>query len=373
MKVIRIDPSDSYRRQQFLDLPLKIYRDIPEWVAPFAHDQLQIFDRQAYPFYKHSQAAFFLAVSADGASVGRLVILNNRHFNDFNRQRTAFFYLFECMQNQEAAQALFDAGCEWARRQELNKIIGPKGFSSMDGLGMLVKGFEHRPALGIPYNPAYYPELVESAGFIPHSEIVSGYLSTEVVFPARIHQLSEEVQNRRGISIARYKSRRDLRKLAIDFKTLYNGMIVGTPDNVPLTDDEAGSIANQILRFADPRLIKVIMKGETPIGFLFAYPDISAALQRTQGRLFPFGWLDLLLEMRQTEWVNINGAGILPEYQGLGGTAILFSEMYKSIVGGKFKHAELVQIGSTNDKMQRELRALGVDFYKTHRIYEKRL
>ena len=76
---------------------------------------------------------------------------------------------------------------------------------------------------------------------------------------------------------------------------------------------------------------------KTPVGFLFAYPDISAAVQRTRGRIFPFGWIDLLLEMHRTKWVNINGAGILEEYRGLGGTAILFSEMQKSILEGGFE------------------------------------
>jgi hypothetical protein len=103
---------------------------------------------------------------------------------------------------------------------------------------------------------------------------------------------------------------------------------------------------------------------------LLAYPDISAALQRTKGRLFPIGWLSLWLEKQRTEWVNINGAGILEEYRGLGGTAILFSEMEKSIHAGRYKHAEIVQIGIENDRMQRELRDMGIDFYKTHRIYQ---
>ena len=107
------------------------------------------------------------------------------------------------------------------------------------------------------------------------------------------------------------------------------------------------------------------------MGFVFAYPDISAAVQRTRGRLFPFGWIDLLLELRRTKWVNLNGAGIIEKYRGLGGTAILFDEMAKSLRTGTFEHADIVQVGVENDKMQRELRDLGIDFYKMHRMYEK--
>ncbi len=99
-------------------------------------------DRGHHPFYRHSEAAFFLAVDDDGLPCGRLAKLDNRNFNDFNRERTAFFYLFE-------------AGFDWARSRGLTKVIGPRGFTALDGLGMLVDGFEHRPALGIPFNPAY--------------------------------------------------------------------------------------------------------------------------------------------------------------------------------------------------------------------------
>jgi len=150
-------------------------------------------------------------------------------------------------------------------------------------------------------------------------------------------------------------------------------MFIGSSGGAPLTDDEVASIANKLIWFANPHLIKIIEKDGKPVGFLFAYPDISGGIQRIKGRLYPFGWIQLMLEMKRTEWVNVNGAGILPEYQGLGGTAILFSEMCKSIIEGGFKHAELIQIGVDNDKMQRELRELGVDFYKTHRVYQRSL
>jgi hypothetical protein len=154
---------------------------------------------------------------------------------------------------------------------------------------------------------------------------------------------------------------------------LYNASLEGTVGNTPLTDDEVKSLADQMLWFADPRLIKIVMKNDEPVGFLFAYPDISAAVQRTQGRIWPLGWIDLLLELGRTKWININGAGIIEKYRGMGGTALLFSEMYKSVVEGGFEHADIVQVGADNDKMQRELHDLGIEFYKTHRMYRRAL
>ena len=133
--------------------------------------------------------------------------------------------------------------------------------------------------------------------------------------------------------------------------------------------------------FSDPRLFKIVYKvtgpgkeDEEPVGFLMAYPDISAALQKTRGKLFPFGWITLLREFKRTDWLNINGAGLVPEYRGSGGTAILYSELFKSVVEtGQFRHAEVVQIGTENENMLREMENFGVDFYKMHRTYTKNL
>jgi hypothetical protein len=173
--------------------------------------------------------------------------------------------------------------------------------------------------------------------------------------------------------VARFTTRRELMAFVPRLRELYNAALPGTTGNTPLTDDEVAMMAGQLKWFADPRLIKIVTKGDELVGFLFAYPDVSAALQRTRGRLLPFGWLDLLLELKRTKWVNINGAAIVEKHRGLGGTALLFSEMRKSIIEGGFEHADIVQIGVENEKMQREMRDLGIDFYKAHRIYRRAL
>jgi hypothetical protein len=114
------------------------------------------------------------------------------------------------------------------------------------------------------------------------------------------------------------------------------------------------------------------MKGEAIAGFLLGFPDISAGIQRAEGRLWPLGWFWLLREFRRTRWINLNGAGILPPYRGLGVNAILYSEMEKTIHEGGFEHADIVQMEESvltlNDAVN-----MGAKVYKRHRIYEKML
>ena len=380
MNIIQIDLSNKKQIKDFLTLPFRLYADTPQWVPPLEMDDRIRLNPKRYPFYQHSQAGFFLAYEGMRV-IGRIAVIDNRVYNQFHHEATAFFYLFECENNQRIANALFEAAFDWARARGLTKMLGPKGFTVLDGFGLLLEGFEHRPAFGQPYNPPYYPELVEALGFQPERDALSGYLSADMQFPPRVHELAERIAKRRGLRVARFRTRKDLRALIPKLKDLYNSALRGTGGNAPLTDAEVKAMADQLLWFSDPRLFKIVYKitgsgkdDEEPVGFLMAYPDISAALQKTGGKLFPFGWIALLREFKRTDWLNINGAGLVPEYRGSGGTAIMYSELFKSVVEtGQFKHAEVVQIGTENENMLREMENFGVDFYKTHRTYVRAL
>jgi hypothetical protein len=372
MKIIQFSTQDKRHRRQFLKLPFRLYKDIHQWVPPLSIDENTPFDTRN-PFYQHSKAGFFIAYGEKFEPIGRLVVIANSNYINLNKEKTAFFCMFECINSIAASKRLFESGFKWAREHGLTKIIGPKGFTALDGSGLLVKGFEHRPAFGMPYNPDYYPTLIEASKFITISENVSGYLPTDMLLPEKIHRISELVKKKKGLRIAQFSNRKDLKSLVPVLKDHYNDSLGGTTGNVPITHEEAQGMAIQMLRFANPKLIKIVMKKEKPIGFLFAYPDISEAIQKTRGRVFPFGWITLLRAYNKTEWINVNGAGILEQHRGIGGTAILFSEMQKSIQMENFKHADLVQIGVENEKMQRELSSFGIEFYKTHRLYEREI
>lgn len=375
MPEYRLEQVDLANRRQihsYLELPFLLYKDTPQWVPPLRVDARQPFDQKRFAFYTHGEAAFFLANDQHGQVVGRIAIIENQNYNTYNNEKTAFFYQFECIEDEQAAAILFDAAIKWAKRQGLERISGPKGFTVLDGLGLLVKGFEHRPAFGQPYNLPYYERLVTEVGGLGDArDLLTGFMDARSDFPQRIHELAARVRERRGLRVTRFKSRRELRSLVPYLKDLYNSSLTDTSGNAPLTDDDVRNMADQMIWFADPRLIKIVMKDDQAVGFLLAYPDISAALQRTGGRLLPFGWIDMLLELRRTKCININGAGMIEGYRGVGGTALLFSEMYKSVAESGYRYGDLIQIGTENERMLRDLENIGITFHKVHRVYSR--
>ncbi len=373
-KIQRIDLTDAKQVNAFIQLPYKIYHNNSHWVPPLNSDIKYMLDSRKNPFYEHSKAIFLLVLDDNNQPVGRLACLINAQYNHYNQSKFAFFYLFESLYLPEASLQLFETAFDWARSEGMDSIAGPKGFSPSNGLGLLIEGFEHIPAYGVPYNPPYYSSLLEQAGFIKSTEILSGYIKAGIFVDEKIELIARRVKERRGLHIAQCNTRKDLRKLLPKLHNLYNDGSKGTEGgyphpNVPLTQEESKNIVNQFYKIADPKLLKLLMKDDQVVGYILAYPDISKALQRCKGHLFPFGWLDILISLKTTKVADINGAGMLEEYRGSGGTAILFNEFHKSARESHYTRGEVVQVGTENTPMLRELSNFGIIFHKKHGIF----
>jgi hypothetical protein len=366
-----LDTESARDVRRFVDLPFRLYRECPQWVPPLVDDLKLQLNRRKYPFYQHSDAAFFVA-KRENLVVGRIAVLDNRHYNSHWNSRTAFFNLFEVENDPEAASALFAAIEGWARARDLNKVVGSKGFLQGDGIGVLVEGFEHRPAVGIPYNYEYYGTLIESAGYLRQRDFMSAYLPGNSQLPERVHEIAELMKARRGFSIRTFESKAELRKWVQRIVQTYNDTFIHNWEFNPITEAEGKVIGERLLQIADPKLIKLVMKGDEIAGFLFGFPDISEGICRAHGRMWPFGWYWLLREFGRTRWLNLNGAGILAPFRGLGVNAILYSEMEKTMRSGQFEHADVVQIEESVLTLDDALR-MGAQIYKKHRIYEKTL
>lgn len=369
----KVDLNNARDVRSFIDLPLRIYRRDGQWVPPLRIDIKRLLNKQKNPFFAHSDAEFFLVIDQSGSPVSRLACLNNSRYNTHNHEATAFFYLFESKNNIEASTLLFTAAFDWARRQGLNKIIGPKGFTPLDGFGLMVAGFDQSQVYGVPYNPPWYSALVEQAGFSPANELLSGTVDRQTVVNPKIDLIANRAKERMGLRTVSFRSKKQIRDAWPIVLEQYNKAIKGTSDNYPIDAREAKEMTKWISLIADLKLIKLIVKDDLVIGFVIAYPDVSDAIKKIRGELFPFGWLKILIHSHRTQKVCLNAIGIIEEYRGLGGTAVLFSEISKTLYDSRYTRGELFQLDRNNDRMVHELSNIGVKFHMKHQIYEKTL
>jgi hypothetical protein len=227
--------------------------------------------------------------------------------------------------------------------------------------------------MGAPYNFPYYDALLRHAGFEKDTDHLSGYTRGDHVLPERFERIAERVKARRGLWVKTFTSKAEMRRWIPRVIPVHRQAFANTHTFYPPSQAEMAVITETILSVTEPSLIKLVMKGEEVVGFIFAYPDISAGLQRARGRLFPLGWLYLLQERKRTRWVNVNGIGLLPAYQGLGANTLLYAELTRSIHQAGFEHVDVVQVNETNFTSFSDMEAIGVTWYKRHRSYQRRL
>ena len=374
LAIEKVDTKNKAQVQRFIDFHYNLYQSCPQWVPPFRNDIVLMLNKDKHPFYEHSAADFFIA-TRDGRDVGRIAALENKMYNDYHDVRTGQFYLFDCEDDSEAATALFTAVFDWARARNLENVIGPKGFSVFDGYGILETGFEHRQMMNMMnYNHPYYLRLMDESGFEKEVDFVSHYLKANAFqMPERIHRIAERVSKRKNLRAVRLTNKLQMIRWANKIGKAYNQTFVNNWEYVPLTEREIQFILNNLLLVANPKMLGFIMHEDDVVGFAFTFPDISAAMQRGKGRLSPWGAVDLLREMKRTDWVSGNGMGMLPEFHGVGGHTLLYTEIENSLRSTGYVHYELTQVAETAVNMRRDLENLGGKPYKNHRVFVKKL
>lgn len=373
MNIRKIDTRNKRDARKFVQFPNQLYRHCPQWVPYPPDDGLAQLNPNG-AFFRHSEADFFVA-EAGNRLLGRICIMENRHYNQFHQARHAFFYLFDVVDDFTVAQKLFETAIEWSQARGLNKLVGPKGFVPFDGIGMLYEGFNHIPAMGIPYNYPYYNRFMEQLGFEKEIDFTSFYLNAnEFKMPERVMRAAEWVKARQHLRVKTFSSKAEIRRWASHLVDTYNKVFVNNWEYVPVTPEETAELLKRMLPIVQPEHIKFILnRHDEVVGFLLTFLDIARALQQTGGRLLPFGWLKLLLALRNTPWININGMGILEEYRGLGGNAILYAELEKTIRQSRVEHADLVQMADTVEYMLADMCTMGARPYKVHRVYRREI
>jgi GNAT superfamily N-acetyltransferase len=358
--------------RRFLELPFNIYRHDRRWVPPLHADGRLALDRARHPFYEHSDATFLLA-ERDGHVAGRLGVIEHRPYNRAHATRHASFTMFECLNDIEIGASLFDRAAEWARARGLTRMVGPRGLGALDGYGILIDGFDRPQLMTMTnYNPRWYPEMLEGLGFGKEVDFVSYELDRDTfVMPDTVRRAAAKAGSE--LRVVRYPTRRKLVQAARRIGETYNRAFVNNWEYYPLTAREVDFVVKQVRPLADPRLMTFIAAGEEIVGFVLAFPDVSDALKALGGRLTPWGIARLLHARARATRVALNGAGIVPEFQGHGGNALLYLQIERAVRESRFRTAELPQVAETAVKMRADLERLGARPIKTHRVFARAL
>ncbi len=372
LEIIEVDPQNPQHVRWFLHLPFALYRDHPYWVPPLLSEARAILDPAHHPFYQHSDASFFLALEGKKCK-GRLGVMENRNYNRHLGRKEAFWGYFECVPEQRVAQALFAAAFDWARKRGLEAISGPRDLLGANASGILVEGFDRLPALGVPYNPPYYQELILAAGFEKERDHLSGYLPGDYVLPERFYRIADRVRRRGKLRVKRFQPRERLSEWVPRVAQAYMTAFAENEGFYPLTEAEVALFARTILSVVDRRLIKLVIAGDDVVGFLLAYRNIGCGLRHARGRLLPLGWYHLWRAHRTSRLLDINGLGVLPEYWGRGANVLLYTELAETVRAFGFESADIVFVGEDNVASRSDMEAIGVTWHKRHRSYSRRL
>ncbi|NMB63004.1 MAG: hypothetical protein GYA18_11800 [Chloroflexi bacterium] len=370
----KIDTSSKKDVNDFVMFPFQLYKDIPQWVPPIKAGIRDVLNRNKFPYYEHSDADFFFA--KDGKEiVGRIAVLENKVYNKYHDKKQASFYFYESVDDQTVADKIFEAALEWSHKRGLNYFLGPKGFSPFDGYGFVVEGFEHRQMMTMMnYNKPNYPAFMEHLGFAKVVDWVSSYVKiADFNMPEKIKLVADKVRKQGKFKVHQFTSKAELKKYVPLIGEAYNKTFINNWEYYPLTQKEVDWAFSDLIMVALPDLIKIITYKDEIVGFLLAFPDISAAIQRYNGSLNPLSIVGIMNELNRSTWIDFNGVGILPEYQGFGGNALLFDEIEKSAKSRNFVHGELTNIAETAVQMRKDLGNLGVKPYKNHRIFGKNI
>jgi hypothetical protein len=355
----------------FVDFPWKIYASERNWVPPLKKAVRRLLNTQQHPFWAFSEQALFLARRGP-ETVGRIAGIIDHNYNGFHREDMGIWGFFECENDPDTARRLFSAVEEWTRDKGMTFLRGPLNPSTNYEVGMLVEGFEYPPSIMMTYNPAYYVPLVESCGFAKEKDLLALLLEKNDRATARVERLSRRIRRKGNISIRTADKKQFDSQMAI-IKDVYHSAWSRNWGFVPMTDDELGEMASELMRVMDPDLIFFLYYDDQPVGVCIILPDINPLLKRLNGKVGLLGFLKALWYKREIKGARGLAMGFKKSHQKLGLPLVAFDYLMQLWKTKKYEYVELGWNLEDNDDINKFELELGCRIYKKYRIFRKEL
>jgi len=380
---LRVRPVEGRRAlKRFIRVPDAIFRDDPAWVRPFMMERLALLDAKKNPYFAHGEAAYWIA-ERGGRPVGRISAQRDRFVEERRGERIGHFGVFDCLEDHDAASALFEAAETWLKACGCSKVEGPFNLSINGECGLLVDGFATPPTLMMGHARPYYSTLVEAQGYRKLRDLYAYELDLLKGPPERITRFVEANKRKpeyrlRPIAMKRYEE-----ELAT-IVDIFNDAWASNWGFVPLTSAEARHLAQEIKPLVDPEGVQICDYQGEPVAMMVTLFDFNSLARDLQGRLLPLGWaklggrlLGLHLRGRLPRRVRVPLMGVRQRLQntprGAAVALMVIEAIRQAYVARGAEWAELSWILEDNTGMRDILDEIGAYIYKTYRVYEKPL
>jgi len=358
------------QKKDFLEFPWRLYRGDPNWIPPLRADLKERVGFKPHPFYARNSVQTFLAYRGKEVCGRIAAILNQGHVVQYN-ERIGFFGFFECADDQEAADGLFNAARRWFADQGIHKLRGPTNPSLNYELGLLIDGFDSPPTFMMTYNPPYYARLIENNGFRKSQDLYAfwGHVDMLPKIAEKLGPISAQIMERFNVKLRSLDTSRFQEDVEL-FLSLYNRSLVNTWGFVPMSSDEVRHTARGLRRIIVPEMAIAAEIDGRIVGASFGLPDYNPRIKEIDGRLFPFGFIHLLRNRRAIKRIRLISTNVLPEYQRMGVGLVLMSGLMPKVLQWGIEEAEFSWVLESNALSYGSLKKGGAKITKTYRIYD---
>jgi hypothetical protein len=370
---IKIIPVRSAKEKKlFIDYEWQANKNTENWVSPLRMERKNLLNTKKNPFFTHAKIELFLAYK-ENKIAGRIAAITNENHNKFQKDNNGFWGFFECENDQDVANALFDSAADWLRKENKDGMLGPVNPSTNDECGTLIEGFDTKPYIMMRHNPVFYPELIEKYGNTKAKDLLAWYTTPENSnnsISEKMERVASKVMKKYDVSFRTLKVKNIKDEIKL-IKEVYNNAWSPNWGFVPFTDAEIDHIAGDLKDIADEDLLFLAEKDGKPIGFCLTLPNINEILDRIpNGKLFPTGIFKLLFGIKKIKSVRTVIMGIKKEFQFLGLGAIFYIKSIKTSLRKGYTGAEMSWILEDNAPMNKAIEQFGSWVYKKYRIYE---
>jgi len=360
-------------RLEFIKMPWRLYERDPHWVPPVIADQMEFLDPKRGTFFDHGEARLFLARRA-GEPVGRITAHVNELYDRAYGAGTGFFGFFECENRADTARALLGRAESFLRSRRRAVSEGSLSFGIYDEVGILVEGFDTDPYVLNVHNPPYYRDLITGAGYEKAVDWFAyrGRLEDYRKLDGRLLRIKDRVLERSGLELRPVDLSRVSEEARV-VKQLFDTAWSANWGHVPFSEREWDRLISQIRRIVIPELTLIAEKDGTPVGFTLTTYDANVAVKKLNGRLFPFGFLRLIRNLKRTRRIRFILMGVLREYRGRGIESALMLSFARRAYERGFEELEMSLVVEDNTPMIRALEHFPVEVSKVYRIFRKNL